>query len=81
MKDKAMNKLYYVIGIVTLILFGCSKPEEELVEESNIAAIHGTVVINGEPVNAAAVLLTPGGGVKVTGSDGMYDFSELTPGR
>ena len=76
-----MNKLYYVIGIVTLILFGCSKPEEELVEESNIAAIHGTVVINGEPVNAAAVLLTPGGGVKVTGSDGMYDFSELTPGR
>ncbi|WP_440183620.1 Lcl domain-containing protein [Barnesiella intestinihominis] len=44
-------------------------------------AIHGAVVMNGEPVNAAAILLTPGGGTKITGSDGMYDFSGLEPGR
>lgn len=45
-----------------------------------MAAVHGSVVIDGEPVNAAAILLTPGGGVKITGSDGLYDFSGLVPG-
>jgi hypothetical protein len=34
------------------------------------ASIHGSVVVGGEPVNAAAIPLTPGGGTKITGNDG-----------
>lgn len=64
-----------------LPLCGCSGSDEPSPEEANLAAVHGSVVINGEPVNAAAILLTPGGGVKITGSDGLYDFTGLTPGK
>lgn len=64
-----------------LPLCGCSSSDEPSPEEANLAAVHGSVVIDGEPVNAAAILLTPGGGVKITGSDGLYDFTGLTPGK
>ena len=64
-----------------LPLCGCSSSDEPSPEEANLAAVHGSVVIDGEPVNAAAILLTPGGGVKITGSDGLYNFTGLTPGK
>lgn len=79
-----MNRLFiYIIGTVAamLPLCGCSSSDEPSPDEANMAAVHGSVVINGEPVNAAAILLTPGGGVKITGSDGLYDFTGLTPGK
>lgn len=70
-----MKKIFYLI-LTAVLCFGCT----EGIEDEN-AHIYGTVVANGAPVNAAAVLLTPGGGTKITGSDGMYDFTDLEPGK
>lgn len=79
-----MNRLFiYIICVVAamLPLCGCSSSDEPSPDDANLAAVHGSVVIDGEPVNAAAILLTPGGGVKITGSDGLYNFTGLTPGK
>lgn len=72
-------RIYWFVGLLPL-LYNCS--DTVVGREMPIdTAIHGSVVMDGEPVNAAAILLTPGGGTKITGSDGMYDFSGLEPGR
>lgn len=42
--------------------------------------LSGSVVMNGEPVNAAAVLLTPGGGTYLTGADGIFNFNDVAAG-
>ena len=73
-----MKKLFYLM-MTAALLCGCAKNES--IESISNAKIHGSVVASGEPVNAAAILLTPGGGVKITGSDGMYEFADLTPGK
>jgi hypothetical protein len=73
-----MKKIIY-LAMTALICWSCA--EDGGNEGSSITKIHGTVVTSGEPVNAAAILLTPGGGVKITGSDGMYEFSDLQPGK
>lgn len=77
-----MNKflIYLAFAAAALLLVGCASEEEPVPEGTGMAAVHGSVVIDGEPVNAAAILLTPGGGVKITGSDGLYDFTGLVPG-
>lgn len=77
-----MNKflIYLASAAAALTLAGCASEEEPVPEGTGMAAVHGSVVIDGEPVNAAAILLTPGGGVKITGSDGLYDFTGLVPG-
>lgn len=73
--------------MAAVLLCGCSGDDEPAPGPEPIpgteepASVHGSVVINGEPVNAAAILLTPGGGVKITGSDGMYNFTDLVPGK
>jgi hypothetical protein len=67
--------IYLVIAAITVIA-GCKKNEE-----TATVGIHGFVVTSGVSVNAAAILLTPGGGVKITGSDGRYEFGNLAPGR
>ena len=78
-----MNKIliYLASMAVTFSFAGCASDEEPTPESTGMASVHGSVTINGEPVNAAAILLTPGGGVKITGSDGMYSFSDLAPGK
>ncbi|MDR1022369.1 MAG: DUF1566 domain-containing protein [Prevotellaceae bacterium] len=76
-----MKKIFYFMATATALMCGCAEDEGSEEGQTAAAQIHGTVVANGEPVNAAAILLTPGGGTKVTGSDGMYDFSDLQPGR
>lgn len=81
------NLLISLMCMAAVLLCGCSGEDEPApgpepvpgVEEP--ASVHGSVVINGELVNAAAILLTPGGGVKITGSDGMYNFTDLVPGK
>ncbi len=79
-----MMKKLFLVAFTALLLGSCTSeldsPELNSPEPTT-AQIHGSVVINGEPVNAAAILLTPGGGTKITGSDGYYDFSGLEPGR
>jgi len=70
-----MKKVLYLI-MAAVIMFGGCKTEEE---SNKQGGIHGVVTdrATGEPINAAAVLLTPGGEVKITGSDGMYNFSAI----
>ncbi|MDR1226864.1 MAG: DUF1566 domain-containing protein [Prevotellaceae bacterium] len=75
-----MKKIFYFMAAAAMMC-GCAEDSSEEEQAAAVAQIHGTVVASGEPVNAAAILLTPGGGTKVTGSDGMYDFSDLQPGR
>jgi hypothetical protein len=55
---------------------GCAKSAHPPVTK-----VHGTVVVSGEPVKDAAVLLTSVGSVKLTGSDGTYEFVDLQPGK
>jgi hypothetical protein len=74
-----VKKIIYFMAAAALVC-GCVEDSSEK-EQAAVAQIHGTVVANGEPVNAAAILLTPGGGTKITGSDGIYDFADLQPGR
>lgn len=83
-----MKKLFIgLMYMAAVLLCGCSGDDEPVPGPEPIpgteepASVHGSVVINGEPVNAAAILLTPGGGVKITGSDGMYNFTDLVPGK
>ncbi|MCL2073862.1 MAG: DUF1566 domain-containing protein [Marinilabiliaceae bacterium] len=71
-----MKRVFYVVFVVVFTF--CSTCKKQLDKE---VAIYGFVVASGEPVNAAAILLTPGGGVKITGSDGLYEFSGLEPGK
>jgi hypothetical protein len=73
-----MKKIIYFVMAAALVC-GCAKDEGG--GGNSATKIHGTVVVSGEPVNAAAILLTPGGGVKITGSDGMYEFADLEPGK
>jgi hypothetical protein len=73
-----MRNTLILLTAALLILCGC---EKKATTEGNTAKIHCSVTASGEPVNAAAILLTPGGGVKITGSDGMYEFAGLEPGK
>ena len=73
-----MKNILYIL-FAAVLFYSCTSTEDE--PEFTTGKIQGSVVINGEPVNAAAILLTPGGGTKITGSDGYYNFSDLQPGR
>ena len=73
-----MKKIIYttLTALLLAVLFAAceKKPEAK-------GSVRGSVVASGEPINAATILLTPGGGVKITGSDGLYEFPDLQPGR
>ena len=63
----------------TVIAFiGCAKDEEDVT-----GSIYGIVTdaATGEPVSSANVSLSPSGKSIVTGNDGRYEFSGLTPGQ
>lgn len=73
-----MNRfLMAAFAFAAVVFAGCSDDEPGGKQNS----ITGSVVIGGEPVNAAAVLLTPGGGSSITGSDGEFSFGQLAPGE
>lgn len=71
-----MKKILFVICCL-LVLWGtvsCTKNEYDL-----FSTITGTVTDaeTGEPVPAAVVTLSPGGKTSTTGSDGVYEFTDL----
>ncbi|MDR0981863.1 MAG: DUF1566 domain-containing protein [Culturomica sp.] len=73
-----MKKLITVLGILLLCaMFSfCEHGNHSL-----FAILHGTISdINGDPVKGAAILLTPGGGAKITGKDGAYQWDDLEAG-
>lgn len=78
-----MKKIYFLFFLLSLFLGACSDSNstwEEPDEGTGSFLLSGSVVLNGEPVNAAAVLLTPGGGTYLTGSDGVFIFDDIPSG-
>ncbi len=79
---------YYLIFLLTVLFGACTGGDEssgmngyeEPDDYGQTYSLSGSVTINGEPVNAAAVLLTPGGGTFLTGSDGIFIFDEVPSG-
>lgn len=75
-----MKKLFYLlIAFCTVLSFvSCAKDEVELTGD-----IFGRISDskNGEPVSSVTVTLTPGGKSTITGTDGTFLFSDITPGQ
>ena len=61
-----------------LLLSACSESEADL-----LGSVRGRIVsmLNEEPQQGVSVTLTPGGKSTITGSDGYFEFVELTPGQ
>lgn len=70
-----MKKLVLLCAVL-LSLGGCDKKEYD-----SFGSIYGVVSDNstGEPLANCTVVLSPGGSSKITGSDGRFEFNELTP--
>lgn len=76
-----MKKTTYLLILLLGLLFGaCSDNESSWEDGTGYLTLSGSVVMDGEPVNAAAVLLTPGGGTYLTGSDGIFTFYDIPSG-
>ncbi|MCL2649467.1 MAG: carboxypeptidase-like regulatory domain-containing protein [Candidatus Azobacteroides sp.] len=60
--------------MMMILLSGCPNPDHE-----TFATLYGIVSDNdtGDPIGAAAVVLSPGGKTTVSGSDGRYEFKNL----
>ncbi len=64
--------------LMILACVSCAKDEVEFP-----GSITGCVTdaVTGEPLQTAHVVLTPGGASTTTGSDGTYEYKNLTPGQ
>ena len=71
-----MKKILFLCLMALPILFSCSKEEPD-----NFGTLYGVVTDSqtGDPLGNVTVTLSPGGTTKLTGSDGLFEFSELTP--
>lgn len=59
------------------MLLSCSRTEID-----TFGNIYGIVTdLTGAPIQAANVTLTPGGRVTATGSNGQYEYLDLSPGQ
>ncbi|MCL2649466.1 MAG: DUF1566 domain-containing protein [Candidatus Azobacteroides sp.] len=74
-------KFFLYIALSAVLMCSCENETHLPNQVTGSAKIHGSVVVSGEPVNAATILLTPGGSVTFTGSDGLYGFSDLKSGK
>lgn len=66
-----------LLCFMTLPLFlSCSKEEND-----SFGSLYGVVsdVNTGNPLDNVTITLSPGGTSKLTGSDGLFEFTELTP--
>lgn len=74
------TNLYILLSFLTVIACTTSCVETEI---NDYGSIHGTIqnAVNGEALSNVAVTLTPGGKTTVTGSDGSYQYIDLTPGE
>lgn len=67
-------KYISIVLLLTVLLGSCSKSEHNF-----FSTLYGVVTDSetGEPINAASIMLTPGGKTTVTESDGHYEFADL----
>lgn len=73
------NLLLLLFTCITLLTTGCSNDTEL----DLYSTINGQITDkqNGEPIQAAAITLTPGGNTTVSGSDGTFEFNNLNSGQ
>lgn len=73
MKKFILSLLLFIpLGIAT----SCSSSEYDV-----FASLYGVVTdaSTGEPIAGASVQLSPGGATQITGSDGYFQYSDITP--
>ena len=72
-----MKKIIFFCLLLLATLFtSCSKEEHEA-----FGTLYGVISDqeSGTPIANATVVLSPGGITKITGSDGLFEFLELSP--
>jgi hypothetical protein len=64
--------IFTILLLCVLEFSGCGKKEYN-------SSLYGTIIDmeTGDPLSNAAVVLSPGGKSKTTGSDGNYEFNDL----
>jgi hypothetical protein len=74
-----MKKIFYFVA-TSAFLFGCA--EDAPNGDEATGSIYGIITdkATGEPVRSAGVKLNPIGTTHTTGSEGQYEFTELTAG-
>ncbi len=71
-----MKKILLLCLLALPMFLSCSKEEQD-----SFGTLYGVVTDKqtGDPLNNVTVTLSPGGTTKITGSDGLFEFAELTP--
>lgn len=71
-----MKKILSLCLMALPLLFSCSKEEAD-----SFGTLYGVVsdTQTGDPLSNVTVTLSPGGTTKITGSDGLFEYSDLTP--
>ena len=71
-----MKKIIFLCLVALPFLVSCSKDEYD-----SFGTLYGVVTDTntGNPLDNVIVTLSPGGITKLTGSDGLFEYSELTP--
>lgn len=71
-----MKKILLLCLMALPLLLSCSKEEHD-----SFGSLYGVVsdVKTGNPLDNVTVTLSPSGTTKLTGSDGLFEYNELTP--
>ncbi len=71
-----MKKILILCLMALPLLLSCSKEEQE-----SFGSLYGVVTdkLTGDPLGNVTVTLSPGGTTKLTGSDGLFEYADLTP--
>lgn len=71
-----MKKILFLCLVALPLLMSCSKEEYD-----SFGTLYGVVTDanTGNPLDNVTVTLSPSGTTKLTGSDGLFEYTELTP--
>lgn len=71
-----MKKTLFLCLVALPLFLSCSKEEVD-----SFGTLYGVVTDTrtGDPLTNVTVTLSPGGTTKITGSDGLFEYTELTP--
>lgn len=71
-----MKKILFLCLVALPLFLSCSKEEID-----NFGTLYGVVsdTQTGDPLSNVTVTLSPGGTTKLTGSDGLFEYTGLTP--
>lgn len=71
-----MKKIITLCLMALPLIISCSKDEYD-----SFGTLYGVVTDTntGNPLGNVSVTLSPGGVTKLTGSDGLFEYTELTP--